>query len=206
MDDLEIRVKAAAEGLSDLSALVRCDAATSLRQFGERVGPAVPALITALRDGSRLVRGAAIETLAVAGPAAAPAVATLAALASRDPNRHVRRAAVCAIGSLGDSALEAVPALVDATIDPAESVRHAAWRSLKRLGLSAMPMCFVLLEEGEWRTRAAAAKILGYLTSECGAGPPLRSAAIKALTRRLRDQGEHSSVRETARASIGVLS
>jgi HEAT repeat protein len=81
----------------------RRSAAESLRDFGPRSAPAIPALIRGLDDREATVRLASARTLGSIGPAAREALPRLAALAN-DPDEGVRRAAKAAASAIGGEA------------------------------------------------------------------------------------------------------
>ena len=90
---------------------------------------AVPALIGALKDGDKTVRGEAVRRLSDIGAEAKDAAAPLAALMlDRDPD--VRVAAAYALGEIGPAAKVAVPALELAKKDRYKDVRSAAAHAL----------------------------------------------------------------------------
>jgi len=104
----------------------------AIRALVDIGGPAVPALLEALRDGNCRVRRAAAEVLARFGGAAEPAVPALAE-ALTDPDGRVRRAAAKALRRAGAPAAAAMPALRKLLDDPLPKVRGAAQLALDEL-------------------------------------------------------------------------
>jgi len=104
----------------------------AIRALVDIGGPAVPALLEALRDGNCRVRRAAAEVLSRFGGAAEPAVPALAE-ALTDPDGRVRRAAAKALRRAGAPAAAAMPALRKLLDDPLPKVRGAAQLALDEL-------------------------------------------------------------------------
>jgi HEAT repeat protein len=104
--------------------------ATALGALGRLGGPdEVPLLIKALTDGSKLERGAARQSLCqIAGPGINGALASALASAPPEP-----KAALIEILTVRRSS-DAMPALIDATVDEHEGVRRAAMAALGQIG------------------------------------------------------------------------
>jgi hypothetical protein len=95
---------------SDPDPVIRGLAAIALRDRGLAALPALPALITGLKDKELSVRMMSANALAAIGKDAAPAVpALMAAGSTKDEHVHVLRSVADALGSIGQPA--AVPAL-----------------------------------------------------------------------------------------------
>lgn len=93
--------------LRDPESSTRARAAEAYETLIERGGPAAAPpepVFPLLRDRYAEVRLEAAEALAAAGGAAHPALANLLALAERDPEPRVRRAALRALAPIGDPA------------------------------------------------------------------------------------------------------
>jgi hypothetical protein len=131
LDDPDIRVRAAAAwalaqigsagasaipalsaSLADEDAGVRCRAAVALRSMGPLAASAVPALIKALNDPAAYVRAPAADALGSIGPAGKASVQTLIErTAIAGEQAFVLRSVVAALGNIGPSATDAIPAL-----------------------------------------------------------------------------------------------
>jgi len=112
---------------SSTDATVRAAALGALGRLG---GPdEVPLLIKAVADGSKLERVAARQSLCqITGPTINAALA--AALASAPPQPKVALIEVLAVRRSSD----ALPALIDASVDEHEGVRRAAMAALGEIG------------------------------------------------------------------------
>jgi HEAT repeat protein len=93
--------------------------------------PALPNLIEALDDPK--VRGPAVAGIERMGPAAAPAVPTLAALL-KDPSPGMRSIALRALAAIGEGARGATPDLILVLDDPVQYVRVGAADTLAAIG------------------------------------------------------------------------
>lgn len=87
--------------------------------------PALPALLTALRDTDPGVRAWAAQGISDIGPAAATAVPRLRAML-QSPDAASRGSACSALGGIGLPARGALPGLRQALNDPSPEVRQAA--------------------------------------------------------------------------------
>jgi HEAT repeat protein len=167
----------------------------ALGRIGE---PAVPALITVLRDPDADVRMSATFALSKIGPKAKAAVHALCELA-KDGNDGVRQFAVAALGRIGPAAREAVPVLMARLTDPVGRIRFHAAGSLGAIGASAkeaVPALIGRLKDKEKDTRELATWALGRI------GPAARTA-VPALTEALKTDHEHGLAAE-ALGRIGV--
>jgi HEAT repeat protein len=112
---------------SSTDANVRAAALGALGRLGEP--EEVPLLIKALTDGSKLERVAARQSLCqITGPAINGALAS--ALASAAPKPKAALIEILAVRRSSD----ALPALIDATVDEHENVRRAAMEALGQIG------------------------------------------------------------------------
>lgn len=89
------------------------------------LGPALPALLTALGDSDSGVRAWAAQDISDMGAAAATAVPHLRAML-RSPDPGSRGSACSALGQIGSAAHGALPDLQRALNDPSAEVRQAA--------------------------------------------------------------------------------
>lgn len=121
------------EELKDERIQVRIEAVFALRRCG---APAVPALISAVKDREGRVRRVAAIALGRIGPAARDAVPALIGALS-DADRYVRYPAAVALERIGPAAKQAIPVLkVVRERDPDSKVRRGAAGALKRIGKS----------------------------------------------------------------------
>jgi HEAT repeat protein len=170
----------------------------ALKQLGT-IGPAaaeaVPAIVVALKDQDRDVRGAAADALNEIGPAAAGAVSALV-VALKDPDEGVRRYAAVAINKIGPAAAEGVSALVEALRDQNPTARRDVAFGLRGIGSAAaeaVPALVAALEDQDDEFRRDAVDALG------GIGPP----AVPALVVALKDQDSY--VRRIAAIALGRI-
>jgi len=200
--DLQVKVQALIGALRDADATSRRRAAQALGECGPAAREAVGPLITALNDSDFWVS----ETASVAlrkitgapSPEAGrrrraaeersstpPAVEKLL-LAFRDPAS--RWMAVVALGQMGPTAKDAVPALVEALEDQELAVRWDAAKALGRMGAAAAravpALAAVLHEQDDAIVRQRAVVALGEI------GPAARTA-VPALIGALKDSGNH---------------
>ena len=94
--------------------------------------PALPALLTALRDSDSGVRAWAAQDISDIGADAARAVPHLRALL-RSPDAESRGTACGALGAIGFAARGALPDLQQALDDPSPAVRQAAHDAITRI-------------------------------------------------------------------------
>lgn len=105
----------------------------------------VPVILRVLRTKTDIdFREAAIDAVAIIGPAAAAAIPDLTA-ALRDQDPFVRIAAARALGAIGPAARSAIPALVLALYDPIPAMRMRAAESLAKFGHAAEPAVEALI-------------------------------------------------------------
>ena len=120
--------------LNDKESAVRESAAEALYLIAHRepkIG--VPALVTALKDQSPIVRRWSVLALGEIGPESKAAVSALTE-ALTDQSERVRKGAAAALGRIGPKAKAAVPALIIALEDRDVSVRGAAASGLAGIG------------------------------------------------------------------------
>ncbi len=130
-------------GPDDAAALVRVLEEDTARYAAEwavkalgRATPAavdsIPALVKAIAEKGRDIRGAAIDVLGNMGARAAPAVPAITAVLS-DEDNWIRGCAASALGEIGPAAKDAAPALRAMTQDPDEWVRETVKKALARI-------------------------------------------------------------------------
>jgi HEAT repeat protein len=140
---------------------------------------ALPALGEAVGDADLRVRRAALDVLAVMGPAAAPAVPSLTR-ALRDSDRFVRWSAVRTLGLIGPTASRAaLPGLTLLLDDEDLDVRKAAADTIKRLN----PAAGTSPAKGKGVTRASVTRtaVPALVRSVRSSDPEMRVAAIQTL-------------------------
>lgn len=118
----------------DKSLYHRLLAVESLERMGPAAEDSVPALITALDDPGVFGRFAVPNALAQIGPAAVP---SLTKAVRENAGSRVRGGAATALGLIGPTAKEAVPALQEALHDVNDDIRLAAAQALERIGPTA---------------------------------------------------------------------
>ena len=106
--------------------------ASTMMDFGANAAPALPLLISFLRDNEPGVAGFAAQCLGHPRLAADVAVPALTD-AVRDLRPNVRQAAAMALGEFGQQARSAVPALLSASNDQDASIRMAVWTALRNI-------------------------------------------------------------------------
>ncbi|MEK6235590.1 MAG: HEAT repeat domain-containing protein, partial [Planctomycetales bacterium] len=128
--------------LQDENRYVRVEAAKALVKVGE---PAVPALLSALNNGSATVKIGACEAL---GDLASSGPEVLAALktASASSSDTVRNAAFKAFGKMGPSALGT---LFEMIAGPDEELQQAAADAVSQVGAEAVPELILRLQDAK---------------------------------------------------------
>jgi HEAT repeat protein len=175
------------EGLKNKKALTRRDCAAAIGNCELEAKDAIPALLEALSDNDTRVRRAASNALRLkVRPDTKTAVVPLFA-ALKDKDHEVRAFSAEALANIGPEADKAIPALMEAAIDPVNdwTVRYSAALAIGRIGPNALPavptLIRVILNKSENRlVRPAATKALGEI------GPDAREA-IPALKECLKD-------------------
>jgi HEAT repeat protein len=143
-------------------------------------------------------RQAAILALARLGPAAAPAVPSLAGLL-KDPNVAFRRLSLFLLGEIGHASRSALPALIAALSDSDNEVRASAAHLLEEIGPEASEAVRALianLRVPQMEVRARAASALGHI------GPGAKDA-LRPLLECLLDPD--ANVRYAATLSLGRI-
>jgi HEAT repeat protein len=179
-------------------------ATEALGRIGE---PAVPALITQLRDKDPDIRKNAAWALRKMGPRAQAAVPALCEM-SKDNNADLRRFAVAALGKIGPAASGAVPALIARLQDPDGVIRRYASWSLGCIGRpakDAVPALIAMLKDKEKEARESATWALGKIGLDA-------KAAVPALIKTAKKDRDHGLAAEAlgrigadARAAVPTL-
>jgi len=130
-------------------------------------------LLAALRDGRRVVRINALETLVTQGPLPPGDVPSVRVLL-RDGSASVRAAATRMI-SFGKPLEEVLPALIEACGDKDEHVRHDAAAAIQAHGVAALPILIAHL-----RSEAAFADV-AVLPHLAALGDAARAPLVAAL-------------------------
>ena len=162
--------------LSNKSAPIRANAAFAIGQFGSEGKPAVPALVSALKDENVNVRLTVAKSLGAIGPDAKAAVPALAKLLDDDVGGVTINAAE-ALGQIGSAA---VPVLAEKLSDP--NLRALAASVLSEIGpdaKAAVPELVKLLGTDDDATR------IEVLLAIAEIGPDAE-AAIEPLLKTLR--------------------
>ena len=167
--------------LSDENEATRLDAAYALGNIGE---PAIPTLIEALRQESKVAWNRNLDRGDFTNPSQLDTIYGLAAMgepavpalteALGDADWWTRAAATAALGCMGEPAHGAVPALIEALTDDSEWVRRNAADTLGNIGPSAQSAVPALIEAlGDNRT----------VTRWSLSDSPLRENAMIALAK-----------------------
>jgi len=155
-----------------------------------------PALVSALKADSSVVRSTATDELKQMGPEASAALPVLVEMLG-DDDPATRAAAANMLGEFGPTAAEAVPALVEAINDTDSWVRHNAITALGKIGDSqALPALVKALHHSDSYTRYVAAEALGKLG-------PKAAPAIPDLIETIND--EFSQAGWAAVTSLGQI-
>lgn len=128
-------VPALANALADANRDIRYAAAEALSQIGPKAVAAAPALVSAMPDKDNEVRNLIRHALFQIGPRAVPAL--VPALAHEKV--EVRRWVVEILGQYEAGAKEAVPALVNALMNPDSQIQVYASAALVKIGPDATP-------------------------------------------------------------------
>ena len=163
-----------------------------LEQLGPRSAPAVPMLISMLRDAAPGIRAQAALALGRIGPEAKAAIPDLVPLLN-DPDHAVRAAAAGTLGHIGPQAEAAIPALVRYIRANRDEPRYAPVYSLPGIDAAAVPALLDLFQhDGE--LRGAAGGALGSM------GPSAKDAVPVLI------EGLRSPDRETRATIVWPLS
>jgi HEAT repeat protein len=158
-----------------------------------QIGPGragVAPLVRALKDPSELVRGNAIASLAMIGPDAAEAVDALIPFLAAGPQRSN---AAYALGSIGEAAVAAIPALMEALDDPEPYTRNTAANALGLIGpgaADAVPAIIRMLDDPDGVARVGAANGIGLMGVAA-------TPAVPVLLRMIEDESQDIRVAAT---------
>jgi tRNA A-37 threonylcarbamoyl transferase component Bud32 len=200
--DLQMEVQALIGALRDADPTARRRAAQALGECGPTAREAVGPLITALSDPDFWVsETAALALRKITGapdpeagrrrrareePSETPPAVTRLLKAIQDPES--RWMAVVALGQMGPTAHQAIPALIEALEDKESAVRWDAAKALGKMGAvaaRAVPaLTAVLHEQDDAIARQHVVAALGAI------GPAARTA-VPALIGSLKDDGHH---------------
>lgn len=186
-------VPALNESLTNQDESIRIAAVAALGEIGGSSVLSVPALTDLLRDNSEDVRIIVVDTLEKIGKPGVPAL--IEALQYND-NWMVRYSAAIALGRIGASNEEVVPALINALRDKDEYVSSEAADSLGKMGKMAVPNLINALQDKDGYVRNKAADALRIIGKES-------VAALNALRNALQDKD--IKVRLTAKYAIDAI-
>jgi len=154
-------VPALIKALKNPDPAARAEAARRLAEMGPSAAPAVPALLTTLRDRQLPVFSAASDALAGVGAPAQPGLILLAG----DPAPWLRCRAVETLGRLPPSEA-AIPIFMRALGDHDTCVHDKAVDALGRAGGPAVPSLVASLKSPNPALRRAASDALGRMPAE----------------------------------------
>lgn len=155
--------------LKDSDWSVRASAAGVLGQLGERAASAETALIDTLKDPDSRVRSRAADAVLTVAPSARFKVPVLIEIVNGGASLTSGLVAAIALGDLGPSAADAVPALSAALKDPYWAMRVNAANALGSIGpaaAAAVPALSEALKDPEPRVQSSAAAALDRITAE----------------------------------------
>jgi HEAT repeat protein len=178
---------------------LRVSSAAALEQIGPAAAPAVPRLLSLLRDdGAAAVRRSAALALARIDPASPVVVTTAARALVADADAQVRVASAVLLVASGPAARAADGELRDALGDGLPFVRLYAALALAHagLGVTAVPVVLGALDDEDPAVRAEAAGML----SDVGRDHP---DVVPALTEALHDRD--ATVRVAAAGGLGSV-
>jgi HEAT repeat protein len=143
-----------------------------------RIGePAVPHLLTALKNPDQVIRGAAVQAFRTVGAAGEKAVPELVTIALKDPAVQVRQQTAYALIAMGPNAcgkyLDAIKDMKD------DATRQTALQALSFSGTPtkvAVPFLISTLKEGTVNHRSMAARVLGNIGAEAKEAIPALEA------------------------------
>jgi HEAT repeat protein/Tfp pilus assembly protein PilF len=152
---------------------------------------AVPALIKALEFPDADVRGSVVEALAIFGPHAEPAVASLIQTLTNSVQTDLQKQIIYALGEIGPNARDAVPQLIEFVESSKDSygfLNANAADALGKIGrgaVAAVPALIAALKSEDARLPTRSAEALGNIGADA-------QAAIPALIEALRsEEKEH---------------
>lgn len=214
-------------GLKDRNKMVRehCAQALSRNVFGtdklsgETISRMIDGLSGALTDPVPEVRREAASALATLGPEAVRAIPALTSLLKKEKGlgekeTDVRVAVIQTLGSFGNQASEAIPALIESfRYGPEEDVTGLAYRlssaalAIGDIGPAAIPPLISALSNPDVRIQCYSADALGFIKSD---DPTVVQALIVALGDvkpmvRVRAAAAIDSIGKGAHATTGAL-
>ncbi|MEI6423585.1 MAG: HEAT repeat domain-containing protein, partial [Lentisphaerota bacterium] len=186
----ELKIKYCMLDLGDDNGDVRKRAVDVLSKVDPVTPEVTAAIIKALEDKDYSVRKSSAEYLEKRGAMTAALKATRHIIDLKSGNNAVRIRAAEALGNIGATTSEVIPALINALED--KDVRDAAIEALGNIGASAksaVPALIKALADGDSNVRMMSAEALGKI------GPSAKSA-VPTLIKVLKDSD--SAVREKA--------
>lgn len=178
--------------------IVRINSALLLGKLGQPSPQAVNALLSALTDGSALVRARGTKALGELGDSSPKVISALSS-ALKDENLGVRWCAAEALGISGQPSSEIINTLISARKDEDWIVRGTVLWALGKLGRSTPQVISTVteaLKDEDYLVRWNATEALGLLDE-------VSSVVIKGLISALKDK--HPHVRDGAGAALVEL-
>jgi HEAT repeat protein len=191
--------------LADASAEVRMAAARALGSLKDDAAPAVPRLVPLLQDPEEPVRQTVAEALSQIGHLEEQEQQLVKGLTSRD--NVVRAQTAEALGTIGATAADTVPALIEALKDSNDRVRVKAAQALGKMGEAAaesVPALIQALRDEDSRVGTQAAQALGQVGETARAALPALQDALRHLNVELRAQAA-SALGKLGRAASSAL-
>ncbi len=153
---------------NDPEQVVRESAVQGLSGYGVQ---AVPTLLRLLNHSCKYVRRNAVWGLGKLGPDARPAVAALVGVL-KDADPRTATGAAQAIGCVGRTAADAVPALAEAMRGTNVVLCRMAAKALSQIGQPALPTLVTHLKHHDPFVRGEAAVALGWIGPAAAAAVP----------------------------------
>jgi len=173
---------------------VRGLAVIALSEIGGGAPLTLPALMSAIHDGSEMVRKRSARALGELGLAATPALAHLTA-GLQDESKAVRLECAAALARIGPDAEPALPCLFTMLLEPDIRVRTVVSAAIRKMGEPAVSYTLSMLTDTDIVMRVRAAELLGQigclddhiveslLEASIDREPEVREAARQALDR-----------------------
>jgi HEAT repeat protein len=171
---------------------VRGLAVIALSEIGGGAPMTLPALMSAIHDGSEMVRKRSARALGELGMAAMPALNHLTA-GLQDESKAVRLECAAALARIGPDAEAAIPALFSLLVEPDIRVFTVVSAAIRRMGEPAVAYAISMLADPDVDMRVRASELLGQIGC-------LDDHIVEALLEASIDR--EAEVREAARQSL----